>query len=452
MTEERRLMRAEQVKTCLANKNYPEVRGILRDLNPADIAALFEELQPNEQPVLFRLLPKAAAAFAFSYMEPEQQQNLLESFTDKELEDVMREMYIDDAVDFIEEMPASVVWRILRHTDPEMREALNQLLQYPKDSAGSIMTTEFIDLRRDMTVQDAFTRIRATGLDKETVYTCYVTDETRHLEGIVTVKDLLLSPLTATMGQIMQTHIIYAKTLQDQEEVAGLLEKYDFLAVPVVDGENRLVGIVTVDDAIDVIQEEATEDIEKMAAIVPSDKPYIRQSVFELYKSRIPWLLLLMVSATFTGSIISSFEATLATFGALTMFIPMLMDTGGNCGGQASVSVIRGLSLGEVAYRDFFRVVWKEVRVAVLCGATLAAANFVKILLVDRVPVPVAAVVCLTLVCTVFVAKVVGCMLPMAAKRIGFDPAVMASPFITTIVDAISLLIYMGMANLLLAG
>lgn len=452
MTEERRLMRVEQVKTCLANKNYPEVRGILRDLNPADIAALFEELQPNEQPVLFRLLPKAAAAFAFSYMEPEQQQNLLESFTDKELEDVMREMYIDDAVDFIEEMPASVVWRILRHTDPEMREALNQLLQYPKDSAGSIMTTEFIDLRRDMTVRDAFTRIRATGLDKETVYTCYVTDETRHLEGIVTVKDLLLSPLTATMGQIMQTHIIYAKTLQDQEEVAGLLEKYDFLAVPVVDGENRLVGIVTVDDAIDVIQEEATEDIEKMAAIVPSDKPYIRQSVFELYKSRIPWLLLLMVSATFTGSIISSFEATLATFGALTMFIPMLMDTGGNCGGQASVSVIRGLSLGEVAYRDFFRVVWKEVRVAVLCGATLAAANFVKILLVDRVPVPVAAVVCLTLVCTVFVAKVVGCMLPMAAKRIGFDPAVMASPFITTIVDAISLLIYMGMANLLLAG
>ena len=452
MTEERRLMRVEQVKTCLANKNYPEVRGILRDLNPADIAALFEELQPNEQPVLFRLLPKAAAAFAFSYMEPEQQQNLLESFTDKELEDVMREMYIDDAVDFIEEMPASVVWRILRHTDPEMREALNQLLQYPKDSAGSIMTTEFIDLRRDMTVRDAFTRIRATGLDKETVYTCYVTDETRHLEGIVTVKDLLLSPLTATMGQIMQTHIIYAKTLQDQEEVAGLLEKYDFLAVPVVDGENRLVGIVTVDDAIDVIQEEATEDIEKMAAIVPSDEPYIRQSVFELYKSRIPWLLLLMVSATFTGSIISSFEATLATFGALTMFIPMLMDTGGNCGGQASVSVIRGLSLGEVAYRDFFRVVWKEVRVAVLCGATLAAANFVKILLVDRVPVPVAAVVCLTLVCTVFVAKVVGCMLPMAAKRIGFDPAVMASPFITTIVDAISLLIYMGMANLLLAG
>jgi len=452
MTEERRAARRQQVYACLEAKNYPELRGLLREMNPADIGSLFEDIEPNMQPVVFRLLPKATAAVAFSYMEAEEQENLLRSFTDKELEDVMREMYIDDAVDFIEEMPASVVWRILRHTDTEMRAALNQLLQYPKDSAGSIMTPEFVDLRKNMTVREAFSRIRATGLDKETVYTCYVIDDTRHLEGIVTVKDLLLSPMEATMDQIMQTNVIYAKTLQDQEEVAGLLEKYDFLAVPVVDGEQRLVGIVTIDDAIDVIQEEATEDIEKMAAIVPSDKPYIRQSVFELYKSRIPWLLLLMVSATFTGTIISSFEATLATFGALTMFIPMLMDTGGNCGGQASVSVIRGLSLGEVEYRDFFRVVWKEIRVAVLCGATLAVANFVKILLVDRVPVPVAAVVCLTLVCTVFVAKVVGCMLPIGAKRMGFDPAVMASPFITTIVDAISLLIYMGMANLLLTA
>ncbi|MBR4888452.1 MAG: magnesium transporter, partial [Clostridia bacterium] len=295
MTEERRAARRQQVYACLEAKNYPELRGLLREMNPADIGSLFEDIEPNVQPVVFRLLPKATAAVAFSYMEAEEQENLLRSFTDKELEDVMREMYIDDAVDFIEEMPASVVWRILRHTDPEMRAALNQLLQYPKDSAGSIMTPEFVDLRKNMTVREAFGRIRATGLDKETVYTCYVIDDTRHLEGIVTVKDLLLSPLDATMEQIMQTHVIYAKTTQDQEEVAGLLEKYDFLAVPVVDGEQRLVGIVTIDDAIDVIQEEATEDIEKMAAIVPGDKPYIRQSVFELYKSRIPWLLLLMV-------------------------------------------------------------------------------------------------------------------------------------------------------------
>ena len=453
MNEERtEQVQVEQIQACLDAKNYPELRRLLQEMNPADTGALFEEFPENVQPILFRLLPKETAAVTFSYMEPEQQESLLNCLTDRELEDVMQDMYVDDAVDFIEEMPAGVVLRILRHTDPEMRATLNQLLKYPKDSAGSIMTTEFVDLRKDMTVSDAFARIRATGVDKETIYTCYVIDETRRLEGIVTAKTLLLSPMDTPLSEVMETNIIYARTLEDQEEVAGLLEKYDFLAVPVVDGEHRLVGIVTIDDAIDVIQEEATEDIEKMAAIVPGDKPYIRQSVFGLYKSRIPWLLLLMVSATFTGSIISSFEATLATYGALTMFIPMLMDTGGNCGGQASVSVIRGLSLGEIEFRDFFRVVWKEIRVAMLCGTTLAAANFVKILVVDRVSIPVAAVVCLTLLCTVFVAKVVGCMLPIAAKRIGFDPAVMASPFITTIVDAFSLLIYMGMANALLAG
>ena len=452
MNEERlELARAEQVQAYLDAKNYSAIKELLLDMNPADLGPLFDEFPEQVQPILFRLLPKDMAADVFAYMEPEQQENLLNCFSDKELEEVMADMFVDDAADFIEEMPAGVVWRILRHTDPEMRATLNQLLNYPKDSAGSIMTTEFIDLKQTMTVNDAFDRIRKTGLDKETIYTCYVTDDTRRLEGIVTVKDLLLSPKETQLSDIMETNVISVRTLEDQEHVASLLGKYDFLAVPVVDAENRLVGIVTVDDAIDVIQEEATEDIEKMAAIVPADKPYMRQSVFSLYKSRIIWLLLLMVSATFTGGILASFESTLATFGALTMYIPMLMDTGGNSGGQSSTSVVRAMSLGEIEYRDFFRVLWKESRVALLCGVTLAAANFVKVLVVDRLAVPVALVVCLTLVFTVFVAKVVGCILPIGAKRIGLDPAVMASPIITTIVDAFSLLIYMNIATMILA-
>ncbi len=452
MNEERlELARAEQVQAYLDAKNYSAIKELLQDMNPADLGPLFDEFPEQVQPILFRLLPKDMAADVFAYMEPEQQENLLNCFSDKELEEVMADMFVDDAADFIEEMPAGVVWRILRHTDPEMRATLNQLLNYPKDSAGSIMTTEFIDLKQTMTVNDAFDRIRKTGLDKETIYTCYVTDDTRRLEGIVTVKDLLLSPKETQLSDIMETNVISVRTLEDQEHVASLLGKYDFLAVPVVDAENRLVGIVTVDDAIDVIQEEATEDIEKMAAIVPADKPYMRQSVFSLYKSRIIWLLLLMVSATFTGGILASFESTLATFGALTMYIPMLMDTGGNSGGQSSTSVVRAMSLGEIEYRDFFRVLWKESRVALLCGVTLAAANFVKVLIVDRLAVPVALVVCLTLVFTVFVAKVVGCILPIGAKRIGLDPAVMASPIITTIVDAFSLLIYMNIATMILA-
>lgn len=452
MNEERlELARAEQVQAYLDAKNYSAIKELLQDMNPADLGPLFDEFPEQVQPILFRLLPKDMAADVFAYMEPEQQENLLNCFSDKELEEVMADMFVDDAADFIEEMPAGVVWRILRHTDPEMRATLNQLLNYPKDSAGSIMTTEFIDLKQTMTVNDAFDRIRKTGLDKETIYTCYVTDDTRRLEGIVTVKDLLLSPKETQLSDIMETNVISVRTLEDQEHVASLLGKYDFLAVPVVDAENRLVGIVTVDDAIDVIQEEATEDIEKMAAIVPADKPYMRQSVFSLYKSRIIWLLLLMVSATFTGGILASFESTLATFGALTMYIPMLMDTGGNSGGQSSTSVVRAMSLGEIEYRDFFRVLWKESRVALLCGVTLAAANFVKVLVVDRLAVPVALVVCLTLVFTVFVAKVVGCILPIGAKRIGLDPAVMASPIITTIVDAFSLLIYMNIATMILA-
>ena len=343
-------------------------------------------------------------------------------------------------------MPANLVKRILRHTDAETRVLINQILNYPTDSAGSIMTMEYVDLKRGMTVEEAFDRIRAIGVEKETVYTCYVTDSRRKLKGIVTVKDLLLAPKNELIRNIMETNIIYVSTHTDKEEVASLFGKYDFLAVPVVDNEERLVGIVTVDDAIDVIQDEATEDIEMMAAITPTDKPYMKTGVFATWKKRIPWLLLLMISATFTGSIITSFEDALSASIVLTGFIPMLMDTGGNAGSQASVSIIRGLSLGEIEYKDIGRILWKEARVAFLCGVSLAAANFVKLLLVDRVTIPVAIVVCSTLVVTVLAAKLVGCSLPVLAKRIGFDPAVMASPFITTIVDALSLLIYFRIA------
>lgn len=436
----------ELILELLEQKEFPKLGALLKEMNPADVAELFEELPREKMALVFRLLPKELAADAFAYMEPDEQTVLVQAFSDKELHDVVNELYVDDAVDMIEEMPANLVKRILRHTDDETRRLINQILNYPKDSAGSIMTMEYVDLKRNMTVEQAFDRIRAIGVEKETVYTCYVTDSRRKLKGIVTVKDLLLAPKTEVIRDIMETNIIYVSTQTDKEEVAGLFGKYDFLAVPVVDNEERLVGIVTVDDAIDVIQEEATEDIEMMAAITPTDRPYMKTGVFATWKKRIPWLLLLMISATFTGSIITSFEDALAASVVLTGFIPMLMDTGGNAGGQASVSIIRGLSLGEIEYSDVLRIVWKEGRVALLCGLTLAAANFVKLLLLDRVSMAVAAVVCSTLVLTVMVAKIVGCTLPILAKRIGFDPAVMASPFITTIVDALSLLIYFQIA------
>lgn len=436
----------EKVLELLENRDFPNLGELLKEMNPADVAELFEGLPHERMALVFRLLPKELAADAFAYMEPDEQSVLVESFSDKELHDVVNELYLDDAVDMIEEMPANLVKRVLRHTDEETRRLINQLLNYPRDSAGSIMTMEYVDLKRSMTVEQAFERIRAIGVDKETVYTCYVTDSRRKLTGIVTVKDLLLAPKTEIVRNIMETNIIFVSTHADQEEVASLFSKYDFLAVPVVDNEERLVGIVTVDDAIDVLQEEATEDIEMMAAITPTDRPYMKESVFQTWKKRIPWLLLLMISATFTGSIISSFEDALAAVVVLTSFIPMLMDTGGNAGGQASVTIIRGLSLGEIEFRDILKIMWKECRVALLCGVTLAAANFVKLMLFDRVAIPVALVVCSTLILTVLFAKVVGCSLPMLAKKIGFDPAVMASPFITTIVDALSLLIYFQIA------
>ena len=347
-------------------------------------------------------------------------------------------------------MPANVVRRILANTDSEMRAQINEILHYPKDSAGSIMTTEFVDLNKDMTVAAAFEKIRRVGVDKETIYTCYVIDSNRHLLGMISVKTLLLANMKNLIGDIMETNVISVSTLQDKEEVGENFIKYGFLALPVVDNENRLVGIVTIDDAIDVIQDENTEDIEKMAAITPTDKTYMKTGIFETWLKRIPWLLLLMISATFTGGIITSFENALAAQITLTAFIPMLMDTGGNAGSQASVSIIRGLALNEIEFKNIFAIWRKEIVVAILCGVTLAAANFVKILLIDRVEIAVAAVVCLTLLITIVIAKFVGCTLPILAKRLGFDPAVMASPFITTIVDALSLIVYFNIATALL--
>lgn len=447
----------ERILTLLEQKQYSEIKRLLKDMNAADIAVLLEDLPEETIPLLFRLLPKELAAETFVEMESDAQEMLIRGFSDTELKEVVDELYVDDAVDIIEEMPANVVGRILRSADSQIRQQINNILKYPKDSAGSIMTTEYVDLKKNMTVADAIKRIRRTGLDKETIYTCYVTDSVRKLLGMVSAKTLLLAEDDDLLEDIMETNVIYCSTLDDQEEVANQLTKYDFMALPVVDGEQRLVGIVTFDDAMDILEEETTEDIEKMAAITPSDKPYLRTSVLQIFSKRIPWLLVLMVSATFTGMIIASFEDSLAKFAVLTAFIPMLMDTGGNSGSQASVTIIRGLSLHEINMRDIGRILWKESRVGMLTGVTLAAVNFGKIMLVDRlllgntsITPMVAAVVCLTLVATVFLAKLVGCSLPILAKRIGFDPAVMASPFITTIVDALSLFIYLQVATVLL--
>ncbi len=440
----------EKILELLEEKRYPDIKSILCKMNSADIAALFEDLNMVRIPLLFRLLPKVLAAETFVEMEPGAQAMLIHGFSDNELKEVLDELYLDDAVDIVEEMPANVVKRILSNTDPDTRKMINEILKYPDDSAGSIMTIEYVSLRPSMSVEEAIKRIRRTGVDKETIYTCYVTDDNRVLLGTVSIKDLLLSEETELIKDIMNINGISVHTMEDQEQVANKFNKYDLLAIPVVDDENRLVGIVTFDDAIDVMQDEATEDIKKMAAIIPSDKAYFRTTVFETWKARIPWLLLLMISATFTGMIITSFEDALAVQAVLTAFIPMLMDTGGNSGGQASVTIIRALSLGEVEFSDIFRVIWKEFRVAVACGLTLSVCNFVKLLIVDRVSISVALVICLTLIATVIIAKFIGCTLPILAKKIGFDPAVMASPFITTIVDAISLLIYFRIATIVL--
>ncbi|MBQ9974657.1 MAG: magnesium transporter [Oscillospiraceae bacterium] len=447
----------EQLLELVEQKQLRKLKALLQDMNEVDIAAFLDQLPPDKLILVFRLLPKELAAEVFACMEDsDDQQKLIGALSDRELREVLDELYLDDTVDIIEDMPANVVSRILRNTDPSTRSQINQLLNYPKDSAGSIMTTEFVALRPNDTVAQAFERIRREGLDKETVYTCYVT-RNRILEGVVTVRRMLLSESDTLISDIMQTNLLYVQTMDDKEDVAQMFSRYGMTALPVVDGDMRLVGIVTVDDAMDVLEEETTEDMEKMAAILPTDKPYLKTGAVETWRARLPWLLLLMLSATFTGVILTGFESALAACVVLTSFIPMLTGTGGNSGSQSSVAVIRALSLGEVTFADTLSVMWKEVRVGVLCGVCLGAANFVKMLLVDRwllsnpeVTVMVALVVCLTLAATVVCAKLVGCLLPIVADKVGIDPAVMASPFITTVVDALSLLIYFGIAvNLL---
>lgn len=453
----------ETISELLEKHKYKDIRVILKDLEPADLSLILEG-SPKKLATLFRLLPKDLAAECFVEMESDNQEALLSSLTDNELRLVMEELYIDDAVDIIEEMPANVVKRILSNSDPETRKTINEILNYPEDSAGSIMTTEYVSLDEDITVADALKRIRRTGVDKETIYTCYVTKPDRTLLGYVTAKKLLLSDDDTIISDIMDTNVIYANTAEDKEKVALEMSKYDLLALPIVDRENRLVGIVTVDDAIDVIEEEATEDIEKMAAITPSDKPYLLTSVFSIWKNRIPWLIVLMISATFTSTIISSFEEKLISCLVLNAFIPMIMGSGGNAGGQTSVTIIRGLALDEIKLGDVLKILFKELRVAILCGTTLAITTFAKIILIDHFilkifvddfgtmlntsdVIPIALAISLTVLLTIISAKLVGCLLPILAKRIKLDPAVMASPLITTIVDVLSLLIYFGIAS-----
>ena len=446
------------MQTFLDGKKYTTLRDMLVTMNPSDIAAIFDSLEEQRIPVMYRLLPKELAAEVFVEMEPDAQELLIKGFSDNELKEVLDELYVDDAADLVEEMPANVVKRILKHADPEMRTAINQILRYKEYSAGSIMTTEYVSLRPNMTVEEAILRIRRQGVDKETIYTCYVTDSSRKLLGLVSVKDLLLADDDETpIREIMTTNVIFATTSTDQEEVARMLSKYNFLAMPVLDSESRMVGIVTFDDAMDVMEEEATEDIEMMAGMTPSEKPYLKSTPIELFKNRFPWLSMMMVSATFTGLIMTAFEDALAKVIALSAFIPMLMGTGGNSGSQSSVTVIRGLSLGELKFKDIGVVLWKELRTAILCGLGLALVCFAKIWLIDRmlfgntdITMMVDLVVCCALCVTVIIAKAVGAVLPMVAKLLGADPAVMAAPFITTIVDAVSLLVYFLFAKFLL--
>lgn len=440
----------EEAQGLLENKQYLEFRHFVEEMNEADIAALLEELPPEEMIKAFRILPKSLAAEVFSYMELGNEQSVITSMSDKDAAWIIDNLMADDAADLLEEMPAGVVKKLLAAASPETRRDVNHLLKYPEDSAGSVMTVEYIDLKDNLTAAQALERVRRKGEDSETADVCFIVDPQRALKGTVTLRKLVFAQPDELISELMNDSVISVNTNVDQEEVAAMFKKYDYTSMPVVDNEDRLVGIITVDDIVDVMEAEATEDIEKMAAILPTDKPYMKTGVWETYKKRVPWLLLLMISATFTGAIISHFEAALATCAALTMFIPMIMDTGGNAGGQASVSIIRGLSLGEIDYRDVPRIIFKECRVALLCGATLAICNFVKLMIFDRPGFWVAVVVCLALVVTIFIAKFVGCTLPILAKRIGFDPAVMASPFITTIVDALSLMVYFGFAKMIL--
>lgn len=456
--EENILKLKDEIYTLIESKKFAQLKVIISEMQPADIAEILDEANERDIPVIFRILPKELAAEVFVEFDSDKQELLVNSFNDKELRDVLNELFLDDATDIIDEMPANVAKRILKNTDAVTRRLINQLLAYPDDSAGSIMTTEYIDLKKNMTVDESFDRIRKIGIDTETIYTCYVTDSSRKLLGTISLRDLLLNDKKCVIGDLMDENVISANTLDDKEEVASLFDRYDILAMPVVDKEHRLVGIITVDDAIDVMQEEASEDIEKMAAMLPSENTYLKTGIFETFKSRIPWLMFLMISATFTGMIISNFEAKLTQCIALVAFIPMLMGTGGNSGSQSSVSVIRALSLGDVDFKDIFKVIWKEFRVSVMVGVVLSVINFVKLYLVDYlllhtfdndIVILEMLTICITLVFVVIVAKIVGSVLPIIAQKIGLDPTVMASPLVTTILDAVSLLIYFGIATAL---
>lgn len=443
-------MELESIKDLLEEKKLTEIKKSLQEMNEFDIADLIEDLPQDSLIQVFRLLPKTMAADVFVNLDEDVQVNLISALTNSEATTIIEDMYTDDAADLFEEMPAIMISKLLKNVSKETRSSINKLLRYPDNSAGSLMAMEYIHLKKGLTIKDSISRIKKQKDDFVSYDACYVTDNERKLLGYVDVKDLLINDLDTLIDDIMQDCEHVLTTLMDQEEVANIFQDYDYNSLPVVDSENRLVGIITVDDIIDIIEQEATEDIEKMAAITPTDKSYMKTGVFETWKKRIPWLLLLMISAAFTGGIITHFEEALATYVVLTAFIPMLMDTGGNAGSQASVSVIRGLSLEEIEYKDTFKVIWKELRVSLLCGITLAVANFAKLMLLDRVGFEVALIVCSTLLITVMVAKLIGSSLPILAKKIGFDPAVMASPFITTIVDACSLLIYFKIASLLL--
>ena len=438
----------EQTLTeLLEAKQYTRLRQAAAEMQAADIAAVMGDLEDEDSLKIFRILPKSMAADVFANLELDVQQYIIQSLSDKEASNIIDNLMADDATDLLEEMPANVVKKILANARPDTRADINHLLRYPEDSAGSIMTVEYVDLKANMTVAESIERVRKIGLDSETINVCYVLDSSRVLVGTVALRTLLIQKPEEVIGDIMNENVISIGTLLDQEKVADMFQKYDFMAMPVVDNEDRMVGIITIDDVMDIMEEEATEDIEKMAAIVPSDKSYFKTTVFETYKNRIPWLLILMISATFTGAIITNYENALSAYVVLTAYIPMLMDTGGNSGSQASVSIIRGISLDEIHFSDLPRALWKEIRVAVLCGATLACGNFIKLLLLDRLTVQIAFIVCITMLFVVIIAKTIGCTLPLLAARLHFDPAVMASPLITTIVDAISLLIYFQIAT-----
>lgn len=448
--KERTEILEETFRKLAEEKKYASLRDLMRTLYPADIASILSDMPERLMPALFRLLPKDLAAETFVEMESDVKETLIRSFSDTELKAVIDEMYMDDAVDLIEEMPANMVRRILTQADADTRKQINEILKYNDDSAGSVMTTEFVALTPAMTAADAIEQIRATGVDKETINTCYVLDEKYHLLGTVTIRTLILARPNDTCGSLMTSNVISVNTQDDQETAVQTMSKYNFTSLPVVDAENRMVGIITVDDALDIMEEEATEDIAKMAAITPSDKPYLRTGVFETWKNRIPWLLLLMVSGTFTGIVITRFEDALKLVPVLFASVPMLMDTGGNSGSQASVSVIRALSLGELEFKDIFRVIWKEFRVSFLCGLALSVANYGRLMLLEKVTPLQGLTICVTMLCTVIIAKFVGCTLPLLAKKAHLDPAVMASPFITTIVDVLSLLIYFSFATMIL--